>query len=109
MAVLVRGLKLLINIAKTEPLVSALNKVDHPLLDHDLDQASDEVLENEVKKRVETLYHPTSTCRMAKLEDEGVVDAQLKVHGLENVRVVDASIFPQIPAGHTVSLIVFAT
>ncbi|KIJ25281.1 hypothetical protein M422DRAFT_133867, partial [Sphaerobolus stellatus SS14] len=46
-------------------------------------------------------YHPTSTCRMAPLEEEGVVNPDLKVYGLENVRVADASIFPSIVAGHT--------
>ncbi|GJJ09787.1 hypothetical protein Clacol_004011 [Clathrus columnatus] len=101
LAVLVRGLKLLIKLGNTEPMFSALQKTEHPYLDHDLGKASDAQLEKEVKKRVETLYHPTSTCRMARLEDGGVVDAQLKVYGLENVRVADASIFPRIPAGHT--------
>lgn len=75
----------------------------NPLLDHGLHKLTDAELEDEVRERVETLYHPTSTCRMAKLEDEGVVDPSLKVYGLENVRVADASIFPRIVAGHTVS------
>ena len=39
---------------------------------------------------------------MAKLEDGGVVDAYLRVHGLENVRIADASVFPSIISGHTV-------
>ncbi|PAV19339.1 alcohol oxidase [Pyrrhoderma noxium] len=38
---------------------------------------------------------------MAKLEDGGVVDAYLRVHGLENVRIADASVFPSIISGHT--------
>ncbi|KAF8496620.1 glucose-methanol-choline oxidoreductase, partial [Hysterangium stoloniferum] len=46
-------------------------------------------------------YHSTSTCSMAPLEDNGVVDPSLKVYGLENVSVADASIFPRIVAGHT--------
>ena len=39
---------------------------------------------------------------MAKLEAGGVVDAYLRVHGLENVRIADASVFPSIISGHTV-------
>ncbi|KAF8516688.1 alcohol oxidase [Hysterangium stoloniferum] len=100
-ALLVRGLKLLIKLANTEPMLSALKQDDNPLLDHNLGKLSDDELENEVRKRVETLYHPTSTCSMAPLEDNGVVDPSLKVYGLENVRVADASIFPRIVAGHT--------
>jgi choline dehydrogenase-like flavoprotein len=102
LAVLVRGIKLLIKIASTEPFASAKEKDDNPLLDHNLQSLSDAELETEVKKRIETLYHPTSTCRMATLADGGVVDPYLRVYGLANVRVADASIFPRIPAGHTV-------
>ncbi|GJJ09788.1 hypothetical protein Clacol_004012 [Clathrus columnatus] len=104
-AVLVRGIRLMMKVVQTEPLASALEKHDHPLFDHDLHKSSDEELESEVRKRIFTLFHPTSTCRMAKLEDEGVVDARLKVHGLDNVRVVDASIFTRIPAGHTTAVV----
>jgi len=104
MAILVRGLKLLINIANTEPIASVVIKEDNdPLLDHNLGSVSNEDLEEEVRKRIETIYHPTSTCRMAPLEEGGVVDARLKIYGLANVRVADASIFPNIIAGHTVS------
>jgi len=55
-----------------------------------------------VRERVETVYHPTSTCRMAPLEDGGVVDSQLRVYGISNLRICDASIFPSIVSGHTV-------
>jgi choline dehydrogenase len=103
LAVLVRGLKLVIRMSNTDPLVSLLKRDDSSLLDHNLESLSDEELENEVRKRIETPYHPTSTCRMAPFEDNGVVDPHLKVYGLENVRVADASIFPRIIAGHTVS------
>jgi len=44
---------------------------------------------------------------MAPLGDEGVVDPVLKVYGLDNVRVADASIFPKIVAGHTVRVFFF--
>jgi len=50
---------------------------------------------------VETIYHPTSTCKMAKKEDGGVVDARLRVYGVEGLRVCDASIFPNIVSGHS--------
>lgn len=102
-AMLVRGLKIMLKVVKTEPLSSVSPNQNFSRHDYYLEGASDEVLEEEVRKRAETLYHPTCTCRMARLEDDGVVDARLKVYGLENVRVVDASIFPRIVSGHTVS------
>ncbi|KAF8581790.1 GMC oxidoreductase [Ramaria rubella] len=101
LASLVRGLKLLIKIARAEPFASVTQHDDDPRLDHNLYRLSDTELETEVRKRSETLYHPTSTCRMAKLEDGGVVDPFLRVYGLANVRVADASVFPRIPSGHT--------
>ena len=47
-----------------------------------------------------TIYHPTSTCRMGA--DEGaVVDTQLRVRGVERLRVADCSIMPTVPSGNT--------
>jgi choline dehydrogenase-like flavoprotein len=56
--------------------------------------------ETHIRKTVETIYHPVGTCQMGS--DEGaVVDHELKVHGLEGLRVVDASIMPKIVTGNT--------
>ena len=49
----------------------------------------------------DTGYHPVGTCRMAPSAEEGVVDMELRVHGVEGLRVVDASVFPRIPNGNT--------
>jgi choline dehydrogenase len=49
-----------------------------------------------------TVYHPVSTCRMGPDRAAGdVVDAELRVHGMRGLRVVDASIMPQITSGNT--------
>jgi choline dehydrogenase len=48
-----------------------------------------------VREMGETVFHPTSTCSMGT-----VVDAQLKVHGVQSLRVVDASVMPAVPSGN---------
>ncbi|HEY6835001.1 MAG TPA: GMC family oxidoreductase N-terminal domain-containing protein [Gaiellaceae bacterium] len=61
---------------------------------------SDEELARAARDRAQTLYHPVGTCRMGA-GDDAVVDAELRVHGIEGLRVVDASVLPRIPRGHT--------
>jgi choline dehydrogenase len=90
-------------IAQQEPINSLLDHAsDRPDFDHRLHFKSDAELEEIVRERVETVYHPTSSCRMAPLDQGGVVDSELKVYGIDGLRVCDASIFPSIISGHTV-------
>ena len=62
-----------------------------------------EEIDKFIRHRARTTYHLSSTCRMAPEFDRqspGVVDDSLLVHGIQNLRVCDASVFPQIPATH---------
>ncbi len=62
---------------------------------------SDEDLILDFRKRSGTVYHPVSTCRMGPDPARAVVDGRLRVHGLEGLRVIDASIFPENISGNT--------
>src|SRR5205823_14538381 len=62
--------------------------------------ASDEELLDYAGRRGGTVYHPTSTCKMGS-HPLAVVDAQLRVHGIEGLRVADASIMPTLTSGNT--------
>ncbi|MEM8686915.1 MAG: GMC oxidoreductase, partial [Pseudomonadota bacterium] len=48
-----------------------------------------------------TVFHPCSTCRIGKNTNASVVDPRLRVHGLDGLRVVDASVFPNVTSGNT--------
>jgi choline dehydrogenase len=63
----------------------------------------DGVLDEFIRSTAQTEYHYSSTCRMAPENDirPGVVDDELRVHGVEGIRVADASVFPSILATHT--------
>ena len=62
---------------------------------------SDEELIADFRKRSGTVYHPVSTCRMGPDEADSVVNPRLKVHGIEGLRVCDASVFPTLITGNT--------
>ena len=66
------------------------------------DQVSDdrEAIASWVRRSVELLYHPSCTCPMGA-DGTGVVDPALRVHGIDGLRVVDASVFPEVPRGNT--------
>ena len=62
---------------------------------------SDEELVADIRKRAGTVFHPVSTCRMAPTAADGVVSPRLKVHGVDGLRVIDASVFPSVISGNT--------
>ena len=61
----------------------------------------DEDIRALLRQRVDTVYHPIGTCMMGPDPTTAVVDAQLRVHGIEGLRVVDASIMPTLIGGNT--------
>jgi choline dehydrogenase/4-pyridoxate dehydrogenase len=65
------------------------------------DATSDAALEAHARKTAITVHHPCGTCRMGAVADEtAVVDPELKVRGVDGLRVVDASVFPDLVGGN---------
>jgi len=75
------------DIIKSPVNIDPIKATDHELLDH-------------FKSNATTIYHPCGTCRMSKDIDSGVVSDKLKVHGLDNLWIVDASTMPNITSGN---------
>ncbi len=67
---------------------------------HPIDLDNDEELDNLIRERADTVYHPVGTCRMGSDKDS-VVDPTLKVRGLEGLWIADASVMPKIVSGNT--------
>ncbi len=61
---------------------------------------TDAELETFVRRKAETIYHPVGTCRMGN-DDGAVVDSELRVRGIDGLRVVDASVMPTLIGGNT--------
>lgn len=53
-----------------------------------------------IRRKAETIYHPVGTCRMGR-DARAPLDSELRVRGVENLRVVDASVMPSLPSGNT--------
>ncbi len=71
--------------------------VDEPWIP---ESSSDEDILAGIARLAQTLYHPVSTCAMGTIEGS-VVGPDLRVHGVENLRVADASVMPAVPRGNT--------
>ncbi|SFP76336.1 choline dehydrogenase [Amycolatopsis arida] len=95
------GLRMLMEIGRSGPLARYL---DRPFLpdrtDLDWSDPDSEALTEHVRRHTQTLYHPVGTCAMGSGE-QAVVDPDLRVRGVEGLRVVDASVMPVVPRGNT--------
>ncbi|MEO8605973.1 MAG: GMC family oxidoreductase N-terminal domain-containing protein [bacterium] len=89
---LVRGLERLLDIAAAPALA--------PYRGAEITPAGNGDLATFVRDHAETIYHPTGTCRMG-VDAQSVVDPTLRVHGIDGLRVVDASVMPRIVRAHT--------
>jgi len=91
------GARLLRRLATAAPLAAVIEKELLP----GPDKNSDDELLQDFRARAGTVFHPVSTCMMGPDPASSVVDARLRVHGIESLRIIDASIFPTITSGNT--------
>ncbi|MDA4846569.1 GMC family oxidoreductase [Hoeflea poritis] len=93
----IRGARLLRQLVDTPTMKQLIRAPKQP----DPASLSDEEVLEDFKARASTVYHATCTCRMGTSAENSVLDARLRVHGIERLRVVDASAFPNVTSGNT--------
>jgi len=97
MAEMLQAMRFLRELAAQPALAAVITKELRP----GPEVATDEQMIDYIRRSSGTVYHPCCTCRMGPEPSDAVVDSRTRVHGLEGLRVVDASIFPNIVAGNT--------
>ncbi len=93
---LLEGVKVLRKLAKTDSFRKVIGEEFRP----GSQCQTDEQMIQHIKDTVWTVFHPSSTCRMGPNPKSSVVDSNLKVYGIEGLRVADASIFPSLVCGN---------
>lgn len=96
MADMLAGAHFLRRLAATEPLHRVIAEEFKP----GLATQSDDAMIADIRARSYSIFHLCGTCRMGDDPRHAVVDHRLKVHGLENLRVIDASVFPNVTSGN---------
>jgi choline dehydrogenase len=96
MADMLSGARFLRRISATEPLKHVIAEEFKPGTAIE----SDEEMIADIRSRSYSIFHLCGTCRMGDDPRHSVVDPRLKVHGIENLRVIDASVFPTVTTGN---------
>ena len=97
-ALSLRGLRLLLDILDQPALRDVLGKRHLPVAGNETDAA----LTAHIRAQAKTVYHPAGTARMGDAADpDAVCDSQLRVIGVHNLRVADASVMPNLVSGNT--------
>lgn len=104
MRILIEGVRLAMMFGKTPTMQkfnSTIAAFDYPAC-RAFTPFSDNHIECMIRQYTFTIYHPVGTCKMGPATDPAaVVDPELRVYGVERLRVIDSSIIPELPRGHT--------
>jgi choline dehydrogenase len=97
-AILARGLERIRGIMRQPAIADRVVEEVEP----GADVTSPEALEHHLRTECQTVYHPVGTCRMGA-DADAVLDPELRVRGVQGLRVIDASVMPVISSGNTVA------
>ena len=98
MAEMIEGQRFFFRVFQTSPMKECIGRICMP----SPDDLSDEALAEHCRRMVKTNFHPSGTCRMGRASDPmAVLDARMRVRGVEGLRVCDLSAMPDINAGNT--------
>ncbi|KAI0830232.1 GMC oxidoreductase [Trametes gibbosa] len=111
--ILTKSVRFLLHLARTPPLSKALDlrrwtQKDSIfwLGDADPDEITDDEIKDFIKNSGQSALHPTSSVRMGNDPKTSAVDPKLRVHGIQALRVVDASVFPDQVSGHPCAIVI---
>lgn len=93
--VLISGIRRALSVMRADAFAPYRHRIQTPT-----DTSSDDGIWQHILQQLETVYHPVGTCKMGT-DEMAVVDAELRVRGLEGLRVIDASVMPTIVSGNT--------
>ena len=94
----IRAVQAGLRLMQQPALRSLIKKITAP---ENIDWRDTAGIEAFVRKAIKTVYHPGGTCRLGVEPSDSVVDLQMRVHGVPNLRVIDLSVCPQIASGNT--------
>nr|VWO94919.1 Alcohol oxidase [Ganoderma boninense] len=114
MNVLVRGVRLIWKLAHTDPIASKVYLKSHGISTSspwwfgiaDPNKITDHEIKEMLRRTAQPGWHPVSSARMGKSPQDSVVDPTLRVHGIDGLRIVDASVFPTQVSGHPAAVVV---
>lgn len=112
--VALKGLRFALRIARTESMKDVVDVKSHSTDQSDLfwpgdadpDQITDDELKAFIRDHALPIFHPTSSARIGPTPETGVVDASLRVHGVQGLRICDSSVFPSQVSGHPAAAVV---
>uniref|UniRef100_A0A6P7FMC2 Glucose dehydrogenase [FAD, quinone]-like n=1 Tax=Diabrotica virgifera virgifera TaxID=50390 RepID=A0A6P7FMC2_DIAVI len=105
--VLYESIQFVLNLTKSEPLqaINATVVAQAPDCEYLREESEKEYWYCAIRSLTSTLYHPSTTTKMGTSESNSVVDVNMKVHGISNLRVVDAGSMPKLVRGHPLAVI----